>query len=207
MHDTVLQGCQGVSLLLEAIATQREDVFEDDDLLDVARAQLQVTISEARQAVWNLRRNEAEEINLSHSLIALAEQATHAFGIPVVCDRIDPIGGISGSTGHELLMVAREAIANAGSHANPDSIRISASLNGTDLTLSVIDDGSGFVHPASFSTSDGHYGLVGMRERMQRIGGTLMIRSKLGSGTEVVMTLSQGTAKAHVHNGLSRESL
>jgi signal transduction histidine kinase len=204
MHDTVLQGCQGVSMLLEAIATQREDVFENDDLLDVARAQLQATISEARQAVWDLRRNEEEEMNLPHSLATLAEQATHAFGIPVVCDRIDPISGISGSTGHELLMVTREAIANAGSHANPDSIRISASLNGTDLTVSVIDDGSGFVYPASFSTSDGHYGLVGMRERMQRIGGTLMIHSEAGSGTEVVMTLSQATANAYVRDGLSR---
>ena len=104
-------------MLLEAIATQREDEFEDDDLLDVARAQLQLTINEARQAVWNLRRNEEEEINLPRSLAALAEQATNAFGIPVVCEQIDLISGISGSTGHELLMVAREAIANAGSHA------------------------------------------------------------------------------------------
>ena len=68
MHDTVLQGCQGVSMLLEAIATQREEALEDDDLLDVARAQLRTTISEARQAVWNLRRSEDDEINLPHSL-------------------------------------------------------------------------------------------------------------------------------------------
>jgi ligand-binding sensor domain-containing protein/two-component sensor histidine kinase len=196
MHDTVLQGCQGVSVLLEAIATQREDVFEDDDLLDVARAQLQATISEARQAVWDLRRNEEEEINLPHSLAALAEQATNAFGIPVVCERIDPISGISGSTGHELLMVAREAIANAGSHGNPDSIRISASLDGNDLTLSVIDDGSGFVQKTPSSEMDGHYGLVGMRERMHRIGGTLVIDSESGSGTRVVMKLRQANAKA-----------
>jgi ligand-binding sensor domain-containing protein/two-component sensor histidine kinase len=196
MHDTVLQGCQGVSLLLEAIATQREDVFEDDDLLDVARAQLQATISEARQAVWDLRRNEQEEINLPRSLAALAEQATNAFGIPVVCERLDPISGISGSTGHELLMVAREAISNAGSHANPNSIRLSASLDGKDLTLSVIDDGSGFVQKTASSETDGHYGLVGMRERMHRIGGTLVIDSESGSGTRVVMKLRQATAKA-----------
>jgi signal transduction histidine kinase len=196
MHDTVLQGCQGVSLLLEAIATQREDVFEDDDLLDVARAQLQATISEARQAVWDLRRNDEEEINLPRSLAALAEQATNAFGIPVVCERIDPISGISGSTGHELLMVAREAIANAGSHGNPDSIRISASLEGKDLTLSVIDNGSGFVQKTPSSETEGHYGLVGMRERMHRIGGTLVIDSESGSGTRVVMKLRQATATA-----------
>src|ERR1035441_6608025 len=87
----LIVAAQGVSMLLERIATQREDAFENDDLLDVARAQMQATISEARQAVWNLRRKEEEEINLPHSLATLAEQATHAFGIPVVCERIDPM--------------------------------------------------------------------------------------------------------------------
>jgi two-component sensor histidine kinase len=207
MHDTVIQGCQGVSMLLEAIATQREDAFENDDLLDVARAQMQATISEARQAVWNLRRKEEEEINLPHSLATLAEQATRAFGIPVVCERIDPMTGIPGSTGHELLMVAREAIANAGSHANPEWIRISALLDGMDLTLSVVDNGSGFVETAHPDDMDGHYGLLGMRERMHRIGGTLVIRSVSGSGTEVVMKLRHATAKAHARSRRSREML
>jgi signal transduction histidine kinase len=189
MHDTLIQGCTGVSLLLEAIATQREDAPEHGDLLDAARAQILATINEARDAVWNLRRKKEEEIDLSYSLAALAEQATGAFGIPVVCERVDPMSGISGSTGHELLMVAREAIANAGTHGHPDWIRISASLEGMDLTLTVIDNGSGFTEATLSDTTGEHYGLVGMRERMHRIGGTLLIHSESGRGTEVVMRL------------------
>jgi ligand-binding sensor domain-containing protein/two-component sensor histidine kinase len=189
MHDTLIQGCTGVSLLLEVIATQREDAPEHSDLLDTARAQILATINEARDAVWNLRRKEEEEIDLSHSLAALAEQSTRAFGIPVVCERVDPISGISGSTGHELLMVAHEAIANAGTHGHPDWIRISASLEGIDLTLTVIDNGSGFTEAILSDTTGEHYGLVGMRERMHRIGGTLLIHSESGRGTEVVMRL------------------
>jgi ligand-binding sensor domain-containing protein/two-component sensor histidine kinase len=189
MHDTLIQGCTGVSLLLEAIATQRQDAPEDGDLLDVARAQTLATINQARHAIWNLRRKEEEQIDLPYSLAALAEQAAGAFGIPVVCERVDPISGISGSTGHELLMVAREAIANAATHGHPDWIRISASLEGIDLTLTVIDNGSGFVEtPLSDATGE-HFGLVGMRERMRRIGGTLLIHSESGRGTEVVMRL------------------
>src|ERR1017187_3978170 len=64
MHDTVIQGCTGVAMLLEGIATQRESDSEDDNLLNVARAQLRATINEARQAVWNLRRKDEEEIDL-----------------------------------------------------------------------------------------------------------------------------------------------
>jgi ligand-binding sensor domain-containing protein/two-component sensor histidine kinase len=205
MHDTVIQGCTGVSVLLEAIATQREGPPQEDDLLDVARAQVRATIDEARRAVWDLRRKEEEEIDLHHSLAALAEQATRAFGIPVVCERIDPMSGISGSTGHELLMVAREAIANAGSHAHPDWIRIAASLEGMDLTLKVTDNGSGFLQAPPSGSTSGHYGLVGMHERMHRIGGTLAIYSVSGSGTEVVMKLRHATTKGH--RSESRETL
>jgi len=207
MHDTVIQGCTGISMLLEAIATQREGASENDDLLDVARTQMRATIDEARQAVWNLRRKEEEEIDLTDSLAVLAEQATRAFGIPVVCEQVDPMNGISGSTGHELLMVAREAVANAGSHANPDWIRISASLDGLDLILSVTDNGSGFALPASPDSAGEHYGLVGMEERMHRIGGTLVIHSVSGSGTEVVMKLRHATVKANARRRNSREIL
>jgi signal transduction histidine kinase len=82
---------------------------------------------------------------------------------------VDPVSGISGSTGHELLMVAREAIANAGTHGHPDWIRISASLEGADLTLTVIDNGGGFIEATLSDTTREHYGLVGMRERMHRM--------------------------------------
>ena len=117
------------------------------------------------------------------------------------------MGGISGSAGHELLMVTREAIANAGSHANPEWIQISASLDGADLTLSVIDNGIGFVQTAQTSSADGHYGLIGMRERMNRIGGTLTIHSKSDSGTEVVMKLRRATAESKYHRQRSRGKL
>ena len=207
MHDTVIRGCIGVSMLLEGMATQREGEFEDDDLLDVAREQLRTTISEARQAVWDLRRSDEEEIDLPHSLAVLAEQATQAFGIPVVCEQVDPISGISGSTGHELLMVAREAIANAGSHAKPDWIRISASLDGKDLTLIVIDNGSGFSQSTLPNGADGHFGLLGMRERMSRIGGTLAIQSAQGSGTVITMKLRHATAESHARGQGLREIL
>jgi signal transduction histidine kinase/ligand-binding sensor domain-containing protein len=205
MHDTVIQGCTGVSMLLEAIATQRDGASEHDDLLDVARTQMRVTIDEARQAVWNLRRKEEEEIDLTDSLAALAEQATRAFGIPVVCERVDPMSGISGSTGHELLMVAREAVANAGTHAHPDWILISASLDGMNLILSVSDNGSGFLQTTPPESTGGHYGLVGMHERMRRIGGTLAIHSALGSGTKVVMKLRHAAVETNGSRPRSRE--
>ena len=199
MHDTLIQGCTGISLLLEAMAKQRKRTPEDEDLLDVARTQVRATINEARQAVWNLRRKE-EDIDLPGSLAALAEEATRAFGIPVVCEQIASISGISGYIGHELLMVAREAIANAGSHGQPGCIRISASHEDMDLTLCVSDNGSGFVPTAPANGAGEHYGLLGMHERMSRIGGTLIIHSELGSGTQVLVKLRHETVVKQAHH-------
>lgn len=198
MHDTLIQGCTGISLLLEAIAKQRKRTPESEDLLDVARTQVRATIDEARQAVWNLRRKE-QDIDLPGSLSALAEEATRAFGIPVVCEPVAPISGISGYMGHELLMVAREAIANAGSHGQPGWIRISALIEDAYLTLRVSDNGSGFVPTAPANGAGEHYGLLGMNERMSRIGGTLTIQSELGSGTQVFIKLRHGTAAKQAH--------
>jgi signal transduction histidine kinase len=138
---------------------------------------VRATINEARQAVWNLRRKE-EDIDLPGSLAALAEESTRAFGIPVVSEQVAPISGISGCMGHELLMVAREAIANAGSHGQPGWIRISALIEGAYLTLCVSDNGSGFVPTTPADGNGEHYGLLGMHERMSRIGGTLIIHSE-----------------------------
>ena len=117
------------------------------------------------------------------------------------------MSGISGSTGHQLLMVAREAIANAGTHAHPDWIRISASLEGVDLTLSVTDNGKGFVPAPPSEGTGGHYGLVGMHERMHRIGGTLMIHSASGSGTEVVMKLRHAAVETNAPRPRSKGTL
>ena len=70
VYKRQIQGCTGISLLLEAMAKQRKRTPEDEDLLDVARSQVRVTINEARQAVWNLRRKE-EDIDLPGSLLSL----------------------------------------------------------------------------------------------------------------------------------------
>lgn len=81
MHDTVIQGCTGISVLLEAMASQHGSVVNDNTLFHHARTQIVATVNKARDMVWNLRN--AEKIDLTRSLEALARQASEAFGIAV----------------------------------------------------------------------------------------------------------------------------
>ena len=187
MHDTVIQGCTGVSVLLEALASQHGSAIEDNTLFQHARTQIVTTVDEARDMVWNLR--SGDKINLAYSLEALARQASQAFGFAVAYTGAVSPGMVSNLAGHEVLMITREALANSASHGGPDAITIALSQKGEAWVLDIVDNGKGFQSNAS-GAPHRHYGVTGMRERADRIGAILILRSNPGTGTQVSLRLS-----------------
>jgi signal transduction histidine kinase len=88
-----------------------------------------------------------------------------------------------------LLRTAQEALANAARHASASEVTLTLSYLGDVVTLDVHDDGSGF-DPARPTPAEGRgLGLVGMRERAERLGGNLAVESALGEGTTLGVTL------------------
>lgn len=192
MHDTVIQGCTRVSALLEAMASMKlQGSPMAGELLTQARTQIMATINEARNAVWNLRRNKESPVDLQSALQGIAIQASRAFGIPVLCNSSDTLQNVPASVAHELLMVVREAVANAGTHANSEEIHIETAIQGKDLLLTVEDNGCGFTPNEGNGHSTGHFGLIGMRERMQKIGGSFQIHSSPQRGTRIELRMRQ----------------
>jgi signal transduction histidine kinase len=88
-----------------------------------------------------------------------------------------------------LLRIAQEAVANTLKHAEANRIRIQLEMGARRLCLRVEDDGRGFEQQEAFRASGGHFGLLGMRERAERLGGALHLRSRPGDGTEVEVTV------------------
>lgn len=90
---------------------------------------------------------------------------------------------------HELTRIVGEALANAARHASPDSVRVvvGRSADGRSLSVAISDDGAGFALPASVAelADGGHFGLIGMGERAERLGGGLEVTSGVGWGTTV----------------------
>jgi signal transduction histidine kinase len=89
---------------------------------------------------------------------------------------------------HHVLRIAQEGVTNAVKHAHAAHIRVSLSVQVEELRLVVEDDGEGFQAGNSFASAVGHFGLMGMRERAQALGGTLEVASAPGKGTRLVMT-------------------
>jgi len=188
MHDTLIQGCVSVSALLEAyLSLGPRDGDAREDLMACARTQLRSTIDEAREAVWNLRQKPAAVHSLGPFLRSMAEQVHREFGIPVEYEVTGEAFEFPRDTIHELLMALREAIYNALRHAHPRRVRIVVGFEGNECQLRVVDDGVGFKAETLPSLGLGHYGLVGIQERVERIGGRFAVNSKEGAGTEIVL--------------------
>jgi signal transduction histidine kinase len=174
----VIQGCTSISALLEAVSSlQREDHTPEKDLLDYARSQVRTTIDEARQAVWNLRHDDEPLQDLSHSIAVIAEHTRKEFGLQVESSTTGRPLPVQGPIARELLMVMREAVYNAALHAR-------------EVILTVEDDGTGF-NPQAPANDDKHYGIAGMRERMERIHGEMELSSVEGKGTTVLIRLGR----------------
>jgi signal transduction histidine kinase len=190
MHDTVIQGCTSISALLEAIASlQTGEPRPGEDLLQYARAQVRTTIDEARHAVWDLRHEQDSDLDLPASLEAIAVQTRKEFAVAVDCHVEGSPLPVPGAITRELLMVVREAVYNAALHGHPHHIGIRLRYEPQLLRLSVADDGTGF--DVSAAPAEGHFGITGMRERMDRAGGKMSIVSAPGSGTSIELFLPE----------------
>jgi signal transduction histidine kinase len=189
MHDTVIQGCIGVSTLLEA-AHSTEQSFPEKSRLLIERATMQNkhTIDEARHAVWNLRHEtgSAQQLPFGYILASLVADLREETQIPISLQITETLPVFSVDAGESLLNVVREAMLNATRHACATQIQLLSHVGRRALTLNITDNGHGF---SPQSNNPLHYGITGMRERVSDLNGQISIISRPGAGTTVRITL------------------
>jgi ligand-binding sensor domain-containing protein/signal transduction histidine kinase len=197
MHDTLIQGCVSVSALLEAhLSLGHGENETKQDLMSCARTQLRTTIDEAREAVWNLRQPASQVPSLAPALLKMTQDVSLEFGVPVDCNLSGRAFEFQQDTAHELLMVVREAIYNSVRHGHPSRIELEVTFRNGDCRVRISDDGTGFDPSNAGLPVTGHYGLLGMKERVERIGGKLNVTSRAGKGTEISFFVPQRAAQA-----------
>ena len=190
MHDTLIQGCVGVSTLLEA-ASLAEAVSPklNAELVDRARREVRSTIDEARLAIWNLRHAPEQDQTLTQSLCRLTERAAAESGASVHFAVSGTPLPLSADVQRSLTLVLREAIQNAIRHSGASRIKAQLAFGANKVDLLVEDDGRGFDAEGSLTDDTHHYGLIGMRERIERHGGEFELSSGPGRGTRVLASL------------------
>lgn len=184
MHDTFVQGCVGAFTMLDAAETFRpQSQPKAWELVERAREQVGNTIEEARQAIWNLRARSAESFGAR--LTELAHSMSRDSSIAIRLHIKGRPGGLAASIEDNILLVAREALVNSLRHAAPTRIDLDLHYTRNSLELKIIDNGCGFVPGPPDHAGGRHYGLVGMRERAEALGGSLYVNSVSHKGTVV----------------------
>ncbi len=143
-------------------------------------------IAEAREAIATLSRELDEPLaeTLRHSAQPVAERAGTRLQVEVEGDLPD----VPPEVRHALARLVREATTNATRHGAAKTVTLKLTgAGGGDLRLAVVDDGSGF-DPQAGVRADA-FGLAGMQERVEALGGTMQIRSRPGAGTRVEVEL------------------
>jgi ligand-binding sensor domain-containing protein/two-component sensor histidine kinase len=202
IHDTLAQGFVGIAHQLDALAIKfsgdREIAREH---LDLARKMARHSLTEARRSVMDLRTTELENQDLPSALAASARHWAAGSAVDLQLQITGVRQKLSAELELNLLRIAQEAVANAMKHARARIIRVELAAEGRFLRLGVKDDGQGFEPSGTFSAIGGHFGIVGMRERAQRLGGKFSLSSTLGSGTEVEVRVPLATSGNTHSNG------
>jgi signal transduction histidine kinase len=186
LHDDSLQSLAGLRVLLSA--ARRSDPEELDRLLSQGIDQVDDAIAEMRRLIADLRPTTLDELGLGAALDALGERITAADPIEVsISIDLDWEAGrndsrLLGEIEDTAFRLVQEALHNAVRHGKTDRARVDVSEEGKMLKVRVSDEGQGFDPTAS---SEG-FGLVGMRERAELVGGSLEVKSAPGKGTTVI---------------------
>jgi len=151
--------------------------------LAVARRMARHSLTEARRSVEDLRASALDDQDLAQALQSGVQQWTEGSALLSGVVVSGSTANLPGSIAHQLLRVAQEAVANVTKHADARRVELRLKVAGNQLHLHISDNGRGFEEEDVFRSPRGHFGLIGIRERIRRIGGTVQVHSIPGQGT------------------------
>ena len=193
LHDTLLQSFQGLLLRFQSAAKLLPERSEARQRLDNAIQQAAEAITEGRDAVQGLRSSAFETNDLANAVAAIAEElreGTAAGESPVIDLEVEGAPrGLNPVVRDEAYRIVGEALRNAFRHAQARRITVEIRYDKRYFRVCVRDDGKGIDEETMQCQPSGHFGLSGMRERSEIVGGRLEVWSKLNSGTQVELSI------------------
>jgi signal transduction histidine kinase len=186
IHDTLLQSLGAFSLQLEIVALQMEPSQSAwGEMLRDFRSRVGQCIREARRSIWELRSPRLESHDLIDAFREMADDATRSAEAQVQVVVNGKPRRSSPKVEEQLLKIGQEAVANAVHHGHADNVEIRLQYGRRSISLSVCDNGCGFVPEEHAEPNNGHWGLKKMKERAVEVSGCLKVTSHPGRGTVV----------------------
>jgi signal transduction histidine kinase len=194
LHDTLLQGFQGLILRFHAATKTIPQDHPARNLLESTLDRADEVLLEGRERVRDLRQDEISANELPHMLAACGQELGRDNAIRFSLSVLGTQQPLDPTVGYEACRIGREALTNAFQHSKSSKIEVEITYDHRHVGLRIRDDGVGISHDVLHRGRVGHWGLAGMRERTQKIGGQLKIWSQVGAGTEVELTIPASIA-------------
>ncbi|MEV6810996.1 histidine kinase [Micromonospora sp. NPDC051296] len=186
LHDSVAKTLRGVSfaaVALPSLLRRQPDLAEE--LASTVSAGADTAIREAHELLSALRRD-ALDRPLPEYLRQACRIWSERTGIPVrlAVTAVEPTPAVR----YELAQILNEALENVARHANATLVQVGLHERKGDVVMTIQDDGVGFALPGELTalSNAGSFGIIGMTERAQAVGGTLRLDSGSRAGTAVV---------------------
>jgi len=192
LHDGVAQELTGVVLALEGCqrALDRDPSALGPQLAKAAR-DARATLSDVRQYMAALRQTEESGgLNLPVTVARLADDLRRQSGVAVDFEETGLERPLEPFVERAVIRIIGEGLRNVGQHSGASNAKVILRYDEEQVVATIEDDGKGFEsNELNTAEERGHYGIVGMRERAEGVGGQLVVRSEPGRGTIVRATI------------------
>ena len=186
LHDTVEQTLTGIALQLDTAAKQYErNPADARSRLELARSLMSRSQLEVRQSVWDLRRLVQDQFDLPGALLENAREITSGINIQVDFQTDGPLRPLPEVVEETFLRIGREALVNVVKHSGAAAVSLRLEFAPQGVLLRIQDNGRGFILPEAPGPTEGHFGLLGMSERVKRIGGRFHVVTAPGQGVTI----------------------
>ena len=202
LHDSVTQQLFSITLTAQAARMQLErDPQRVASQLERLQETAGAALAEMRALIYQLRPPALRDQGLVAALQQHAQFLAHREGM-VITLSVSGDERLARGVEQPIYRIVQEALNNVVKHANARNVQVTLAFTGEGVRVCVRDDGQGF-DPEALPAGDGrHFGLLSMRERAAEIGGTVEVRSAVGRGAEVIVTVPRQGDKVGPPSGL-----
>lgn len=209
LHDTLLQGFTGIALKLDALSTSLPPTLQKTkQQLREALEQMDHYLGETRRSIWNLRSPTLQGTqDFSGALVVACKRALAGSAVTLNFSMQGASRKIGDVFEHHLLRICEEALANVVKHAEATRVEVVVYFTAHEVQLQIRDNGRG-LEPKSWRASErGHFGLLGIKERVASLFGVLSVDSAPGRGTRLLVTVpTQGPTNVQIYEKDERNS-